>query len=163
MIGWTCGIDIEAGINAIKDFKPPKGRMEIVASNPDGSVIINDSYNSNPDSLKAAFDSIRLSYPDKKKILVLGDMLELGESSEVEHFNAGRAAAKFADYIFYTGNYGKYLLDGLVKNGFDRSKVIMFRNGDFFREKFSEVDKRNSVILVKGSRGMQMEKYFKEK
>ncbi len=163
LIGWTCGIDIEAGINAIKDFKLPKGRMEIVASNPDGSVIINDSYNSNPDSLKAAFDSIRLSYPDKKKILVLGDMLELGESSEIEHFNAGRAAAKFADYIFYMGNYGKYLLDGLVKDGFDRSKVIMCRNGDFFRKKFSEVDKRNSVILIKGSRDMQMEKYFEEK
>jgi UDP-N-acetylmuramoyl-tripeptide--D-alanyl-D-alanine ligase len=160
LICWTCGVDINSGINSIKDFNLPRGRMETIAQYPDGSILIDDSYNSNPDSLKAAFDTIINSYSDKKKILVLGDMLELGHSSEVEHFNAAKFAAKFADYIFYTGNYDKYIIDGLKQSGFNLNNVILFNDKKSFQKKFSGIDKKNSVILIKGSRGMRMEEYF---
>ncbi len=155
-----CGVDLPSGIKSIESFKLPKGRMEVIAKNSDGSIIINDSYNSNPDSLKAAFNTISESYPDKKKILVLGDMLELGEEAEMEHFKAGKEAAKIADYVFYTGNFGRFLIDGLIQNGFNSDKIILFDDKKNFQEKLSAIDKSNSVILFKGSRGMQMENFI---
>ncbi|MHB1646297.1 MAG: UDP-N-acetylmuramoyl-tripeptide--D-alanyl-D-alanine ligase [bacterium] len=156
----VCGVDLPSGIKAIESFELPKGRMEIIAENSDNSIIINDSYNSNPDSLKAAFNAISELYPDKKKIFVLGDMLELGEEAEIEHFKAGKEAAKIADYVFYTGNFGKFLIDGLIQNGFSSDKIILFDDKKNFLEKLSTIDKSNSVILFKGSRGMQMENFI---
>ncbi len=156
----VCGVNLESGIKALESFELPKGRMEIIIENSDNSIIINDSYNSNPDSLKAAFNAISKSYPDKKKILVLGDMLELGEETEVEHFKAGEEAAKIADYVFYTGNFSKFIIDGLIQNKFNSDKIILFDDKKNFQEKLSAIDKSNSVILFKGSRGMQMENFI---
>ncbi len=160
LAAYICGVDFCSGIKAIESFELPKGRMELISENSDNSIIINDSYNSNPSSLKAAFKAIRDTYSDKKKILVLGDMLELGESAEIEHFKAGEEAAKIADYVFYTGNYSKFLIDGLISSGFNPDKIILFDDKKNFQEKLSTIDKSNSVILFKGSRGMQMENFI---
>ena len=160
LISYICGVDIDSGIKSLENFDLPSGRMQIINAPAKEYVLINDTYNSNPDSLKASLNSINVYYPDKKKILVLGDMLELGDSSEAEHFNAGQEAANFADYIFYKGDYYNNVKEGLSKAGFDINKLFLFDDKDIFEEKFSKLDKKNSVVLVKGSREMKLEKYF---
>ncbi len=156
----VCGVDFRSGIGAIESFELPKGRMEIISEGSNNFIIINDSYNSNPTSLTAAFNAIRDTYPDKKKIFILGDMLELGESAEMEHFKAGEEAAKIADYVFYTGNYSKFLIDGLISSGFNQDKIILFDDKKDFQKKLAAADKAGSVILFKGSRGMQLENFI---
>ncbi|MCL4542856.1 MAG: UDP-N-acetylmuramoyl-tripeptide--D-alanyl-D-alanine ligase [Deltaproteobacteria bacterium] len=160
LIGYLCGVDIDLSIKALENFVLPDGRMRVVNNASIEYVLINDTYNSNPDSLKAALSSMNTNYADKKKILVLGDMLELGDSSEVEHFNAGQEAAKIADYIFYKGDYFNNVKDGLLKAGFDTNKLFLFDDKDIFKEKFLELDKKGSVVLIKGSREMRLEEYF---
>jgi UDP-N-acetylmuramoyl-tripeptide--D-alanyl-D-alanine ligase len=157
----VCGIDVETGLKAMEGFMHPAGRMQAVSNYAGGYVLINDSYNSNPDSLKAAIDYVRTNYGGKKKIFVLGDMLELGDSAEAEHIEAGRDIAGLADYIFYKGDYSGYITKGLEEKGF-AGKFFVIGNKDAFIDTFNKLDKKNSVILVKGSRGMKLEEYFKE-
>jgi len=160
-IAAACGIDIETGLKAMEGFMLPAGRMQTIFNNADGYIIVNDSYNSNPDSLKAALYYIKTDYGGKKKILVLGDMLELGDSAESEHIEMGRNAADAADFIFYKGNYSDYITKGLGEKGF-KGKFFIIENKDAFKDAFKKLDKKNSVVLVKGSRGMKLEEYFEE-
>ena len=157
----VCGIDIETGLKAIEGFTLPAGRMQVIPNYAGGYVLINDSYNSNPDSLKAALDYIKTNYGGKKKILVLGDMLELGDSAEAEHIEIGRSIGDTADYIFYKGDYSDFITKGLVEKGFT-GKFFIIGNKNAFADTFNKLDKKNSVILVKGSRGMKLEEYFEE-
>ena len=159
-IAAACGIDIETGLKAMEGFMLPAGRMQMISNYADGYILINDSYNSNPDSLKAALDYIKTNYDNKKKILVLGDMLELGDSAEAEHIETGRSIGDTADYIFYKGDYSDFIAKGLGEKGFT-GKFFIIGNKDVFIDTFNKLDKKNSVILVKGSRGMKLEEYFK--
>ncbi len=160
-IAEACGFDVETGLKAMEGFMLPAGRMQIIFNNAEGYILVNDSYNSNPDSLKAALDYIKTNYGGKKKILVLGDMLELGDSAGSEHIEMGRSIADTADFIFYKGNYSDYITKGLGEKGF-KGKFLIIENKGAFTDAFKKIDKKNSVILVKGSRGMKLEEYFEE-
>ena len=164
-IASASGIDPETYINsdAFKNFNIPRGRMEIISITDDTGkwTLINDAYNSNPDSLKAALDFIRTSYSDNKKILILGDMLELGGSAPEEHINVGREISGLADYIFYKGDYSDYVTKGLEEKKFS-GKFFLIKDDETFKNYFKKLDKNNAVVLLKGSRGMKLEEYFKE-
>ncbi|MCL4427958.1 MAG: UDP-N-acetylmuramoyl-tripeptide--D-alanyl-D-alanine ligase [Deltaproteobacteria bacterium] len=160
-IAAVCNIDIEIGLKAMEGFMLPKGRMQVIPNYAGGYILINDSYNSNPDSLKAALEYIKINYADKKKILVLGDMLELGDSAEEEHIEIGRNIGDTADFIFYKGDYSDFITKGLGEKGF-KGKFFIIGNKSIFTDAFNKLDKKNSVVLVKGSRGMKLEEYFEE-
>jgi UDP-N-acetylmuramoyl-tripeptide--D-alanyl-D-alanine ligase len=164
-IASACGIAPEAYINsdAFKNFNIPRGRMEIIhiADNTGEWTLINDAYNSNPDSLKAALDFIRADYSENKKIFVLGDMLELGGSAPEEHVKAGREISCLADYIFYKGDYSDFVTKGLEEKKFS-GKFFLIKDDETFKNDFKKLDKNNAVVLLKGSRGMKLEDYFKE-
>ncbi|MHB8232739.1 MAG: UDP-N-acetylmuramoyl-tripeptide--D-alanyl-D-alanine ligase [bacterium] len=162
LIAYVCGIDIETGLKAMGGFVLPEGRMQVISGISNEYTLINDTYNSNPDSLKAALDYVKTYYAGKKKILVLGDMLELGDSAEAEHLALGRNIADYADFIFYKGDYADTVKNGLGKAGFDANNFFIIEDRDIFKETFKKLDKKNSVILVKGSRGMKLEEYFGE-
>ena len=164
-IASASGIAPEAYINsdAFKNFNIPRGRMEIIriADNTGEWTLIDDAYNSNPDSLKAALDFIRTDYSESKKILVLGDMLELGGSAPEEHVKAGREISGLADYIFYKGDYSDFVTKGLEEKNFS-GKFFLIKDDETFKNDFKKLDKNNAVVLLKGSRGMKLEEYFKE-
>ncbi|MGC8554014.1 MAG: UDP-N-acetylmuramoyl-tripeptide--D-alanyl-D-alanine ligase [Candidatus Acidulodesulfobacterium sp.] len=164
-IASACGIAPEAYIasDVFKNFNIPRGRMEIIhiTDNTGEWTMINDAYNSNPDSLKAALDFIRTDYPENKKIFVLGDMLELGGSAQEEHVKAGREISGLADYIFYKGDYSDFVTKGLEEKKFS-GKFFLIKDGETFKNYFKKLDKNNAVVLLKGSRGMKLEDYFKE-
>ncbi|RZV38648.1 MAG: UDP-N-acetylmuramoyl-tripeptide--D-alanyl-D-alanine ligase [Candidatus Acidulodesulfobacterium acidiphilum] len=164
-IASACGIAPETYINsdAFKNFIIPHGRMEIIRITDDTGewTLINDAYNSNPDSLKAALDFIRTDYSQNKKILVLGDMLELGDSAPEEHVKAGREISGLADFIFYKGDYSDFITKGLEEKKFS-GNFFLIKDDETFKNDFKKLDKNNAVVLLKGSRGMKLEEYFKE-
>lgn len=147
------GVDPDYVVSALKEFKPYKGRGEKIKR---GSVtIIDDTYNSNPVSMNLALK--RLSGVKDPVILILGDMLELGESSKLLHENVGKEIGKINPYMLITyGNFSKFMQDcatATKKYHFDNSaSLIDFLNAFAFPE--------NSVFLVKGSRGMKMEQFL---
>lgn len=98
------GIDHETQRAAIAEAKPEPGRMEPLLM--DKVLVIDDTYNANPVSMKAAIDFVAKS--GRRKILVLGDMLELGAQSEALHRDVGAYAHRCADVLLTHGHEAKY-------------------------------------------------------
>lgn len=142
---------------AAATFAPPKGRVRYQEIN--GVAWIDDSYNSNPTSLKAAIELFK-SYPlDGRKILVLGDMLELGRRADVFHRDAGESIAGYPfDMVLTVGELSKEIARGAVEKGFKRDKIKSFGTSEEAGRYLKGVLKSRDAVLLKGSRGMRMEK-----
>lgn len=93
-VGWTLGVDLETIAVALSASQPKsKWRME-VTERADGLVVINDAYNSSPEAVRAALKSLKQIAGDRRCWAVLGEMLELGDSSVAEHDAIGRLAVR---------------------------------------------------------------------
>lgn len=134
-------------------------RMEITRW--DGITIVNDAYNSNPESLKAAIDFI-CDFPrnsGNKKILVLGDMLELGDQSESAHRKIGEYLQnKGIDVVFCYGPISNLILEGLGSIHNSSMTKESFNTHENLARALKEILQEGDVLLLKGSRGMQLEK-----
>jgi len=142
---------------AVDSFTPPKGRVRYQEIG--GIHWIDDSYNSNPTSLRAAIELFKMYPPKGRKILVLGDMLELGSRASLFHREAGESIAGFPfDMVLTVGEFSKNLAQAAKKKGFDAKKINSFSTSDeagsFLKNQLIEQD----TVLLKGSRGMRMEK-----
>ena len=105
-IGCRYGISLPEIKKAIENYKAFEKRMQIVKAG--GVTILNDTYNSNPESAMAAIRWLSVVRTKGKRIAVLADMLELGESAEREHQKIGREIAKENfDYLFTFGNLAR--------------------------------------------------------
>jgi UDP-N-acetylmuramoyl-tripeptide--D-alanyl-D-alanine ligase len=117
------------------------------------SLLIDDTYNANPDSVKKSIDL--LTSTNKRKVLVLGDMLELGRFRKKMHKDIGKYAAfKKIDIFLGFGNLTKYSVESFGKKGF------FFKNEDDLRKYLRENINSKDVVLLKGSRGMKMERFI---
>lgn len=136
-------IDIKTIIEKIKDFKLSDKRMNIEKIN--NNYIINDCYNSSLESVCAGIEILK-NIRDFK-ILIIGDILELGKYSKKIHKKINKKISELDNYIVYTvGNFSKYI------NG------INFKNSEELIEYLKYEDINNSYIYVKGSRRMYLEK-----
>ncbi len=140
-------------------FKPHNKRLEVVRL--DGITVLNDAYNANPDSMESALKTLTEFPATGRKIAVLGDMFELGETSEKEHRALGRKVAEFGlDRVFFTGKdmqvaWKSYNSATGKTNG--STKDSYFKSKEELAATLREVMKPGDAILVKGSRGMKME------
>ena len=128
-------------------------------------VLINDTYNANPDSFASAINDLatNCSYP-KNKLLIMGDMLELGQYSEAEHAKILQQALSLANLkaIFVKGEKFQNLIS-TAKQKDKRSQFgkvhVLHKTEDFPVALLSDLLDQESVILIKGSRMMNMEEY----
>ncbi len=146
--------EITRGIESIKQVK---GRQYVdVMKN---FVLIDDTYNANPISMRSAFDLLRKIKLHEKKILILGDMFELGSHSNYQHNKLAVDLIKIKPYkVFLTGKAMKSLFNA-VKGRID---VVYFSNRDRLKKTLQTFNISRSVVLVKGSRGMKMEEFSNE-
>lgn len=120
-------------------------------------TIIDDSYNANPASMKSALEYLQLTGVEGYRCAVLGDMLELGEESEKYHYLLGKQVGECGvDVLFLYGNYAQEVQRGALEAGV--KSVTVCSNHDEIGNKIIEMLPPLSRILVKGSRGMTMEK-----
>ena len=138
---------------ALAAFRNMAGRQEIF--NAHQYTIIKDCYNAGPESMAAALKV--LSNRKGRKIAVLGDMLELGDSAHPEHYKLGRIAAQHADIVFVYGPHAKVVADGAVTGGMTAANVASFTDHGDLAAALKLVARPGDVILFKGSRGMHME------
>lgn len=157
-----CGISLQEIKTGLESLTPPKGRVNRYTL--DGFDLIDDTYNANPESMKNAFEIMGKDLIHEKRIIILGDMFELGETAKVKHEDLAKYIIRYKiSRAFLVGKNMKHLFNKL-KN----SKVVVehFKSKDELLEALSLYEFRNSLVLVKGSRGMQMEtvvKFLKEK
>ena len=153
---WDFGISIDDIKDALKEFKVPNMRMEVKRF---GDIkIINDTYNANPQSMKQAIEALRDMVTDGRKILIAGDMLELGTFSGRFHHLVGKQAAESGfDLIVAVGKLAEYISAGAQEAGMSERKIKLCAVTKEARKKVATLIKKGDTILVKGSRAMRME------
>jgi UDP-N-acetylmuramoyl-tripeptide--D-alanyl-D-alanine ligase len=140
----------------IEGLRGPSAQLRLVAvPGPRGAIILDDTYNASPASTMAALNL--LEELDGRKIAVLGDMLELGDYEQEGHEKIGMRALDVADVIIAVGPRGRIIGETALRWGMPADRVhIVEENGEAITL-LEQLVAGDDVILVKGSRGMQME------
>ncbi len=159
IVGLKFNMNLVEISESLSKYKAPAGRMNIV-SGIKHTLIIDDSYNSSPVSSLAALRV--LEKLKGRKIVVLGDMLELGAYTEEGHRRVGRKASQVADLIFTVGKRAKFMADEARKCGFDEERLFEFLQTEDAQKPLQAQIKKDDIILIKGSRLMHMEKIVQE-
>jgi len=143
----------------LRGFKGIKGRFMLIHL-PGDITIVDDTYNSNPSSLKAAIDSIReLAAHGRRVIIGLGEMLELGNETVSAHLEAGGMVAELgASYLFSMGDHSREMVTGALDKGFPTGRAIVVESHDEMKQRITDVMKDGDLILLKGSRKMGLER-----
>lgn len=140
----------------LKNFKGIAGRMQINRIN--DVLLIDDTYNSNPQSMRHAITTLSSLNIKGRKILVSADMLELGSQTRFFHRQMGRLIAKSQiDYLLGVGKFSKDLVGSAKGAGMDACSVYSLQSKDDVGKILLAIAKPNDAILVKGSRAMRME------
>lgn len=159
LVAANLGLDISLIKKGIDSFRPVAGRLQF--KNIEGIIFLDDSYNSNPDSFRASLDTLKDLKIRERRGVVCGDMLELGESGQRLHREIGAYLAKLLfDFVIAAGPLSEYLVDEAVKNGFDPKRIYHAKDSAEAGRICREMAVPGDRVLVKGSRGMQMEKVF---
>jgi UDP-N-acetylmuramoyl-tripeptide--D-alanyl-D-alanine ligase len=141
----------------LQQLRPLPGRGEVLHFE-DGFGVVNDSYNSNPAALETMISFLKRVPGYKRKILVAGEMLELGPRSQQYHRDCGSLAARCGlDVIVGIRGQAQFLVNESRALGYDNSRAIFFENVDEAGEWLSQNVRARDLILVKGSRGVRTE------
>ena len=159
-VGLAEGIDLQTISDALAFHKGDKGRTRLI-SGIKGSYILDDTYNSSPESARAALDLLK-SLKTKRRIAVLGDMLELGDYTEGAHAMLGKQVAEIADILITVGLRARFIAESAIKAGFPKENIESFDDADSAKMRVQEVVKTGDLVLVKGSQGMRMERIVLE-
>jgi len=130
-------------------------RMELVEGKA-GVHIINDAYNASPTSMLAAINVLKSLPGFDRKIMVFGDMLELGPDEERYHYEVGESVPQEIDYVFTYGKLGLLIAEG-AKTVIPEHHVFSFTDKQELIEVLKEKVNQKTVVLVKASRGMRLE------
>ncbi len=159
-VGIAMGMNMLEVSEALREYAPPSGRMRLIRGIKH-SVILDDTYNASPAAVRAALETLREA-PGKRKIAVLGDVLEIGEYTEHAHRAIGVLAVQCADMIFCVGARAKFIADEARLRGFDSSHVFIFDDSRSAGRALDPMIRAGDLILVKGSQGMRMEQAVEE-
>jgi len=135
--------------NAIENYLPTNNRSQIITKGTNNIIL--DAYNANPTSMHAAISNFD-NLDDKLKIAILGDMFELGDEAEKEHQNIADLAS--------TLHFDKVILIGenFYKTKITSSKTMAYNSFENFKNEFKISELENATLLIKGSRGMALER-----
>jgi UDP-N-acetylmuramoyl-tripeptide--D-alanyl-D-alanine ligase len=133
-------------------------RMEVIPLG-GGKTLIDDTYNANPRSMDLALETLTELKGTGRAIAVLGDMLELGRFSEEAHQQLGEKVKELAiDLLLTIGEKAPLVVESAIRHGFERKKAKVVKSHSEVISFLKEVIREGDWILVKGSRGMAMEK-----
>lgn len=157
-VALSCGIDLDSIAQALAHSVPETGRQELVFSR-EGLTVINDTYNANPDSMKAALKVLSSFETTGKRIAVLGDMGELGSFAQSCHEGVGEFLGELPlDLLICVGDLSWFIADAAEASGFSSDRVVRVKE---ISEVLVELEKYVSpedVVLVKASRFMELER-----
>ncbi len=147
-VGIAAGIPVYRLVESCKGYTPPKGRMRFIEG--EKCLIIDSTYNAAPKSVELALETVN-KLEAKRKVAVLGDMLELGEASKETHRQIGDKV-QFLDVLITIGKDSKE-----IQNKFNKEKYH-FENSEEAAGKIENIIKDNDLVLVKGSQSIRTEK-----
>ena len=142
-------------------YRGPKGRLKILKGIK-SSTIIDDTYNASPASMHLALETLQQVLPGPvRRVAILGDMLELGEYTELAHRAVGDFAGSFVDVLVCVGLRSKFIADSAA-NQMPKDNIFHFNTSIEVLSKIDSLIKESDLVLVKGSQGIRMEKIVEE-
>lgn len=145
---------------ALETLKPQEHRMQVLGG-PNSSIILDDTYNSSPDALTGAIDTL-MQLPARRRIVVLGQMSELGEYSEKLHRDiAGKIYKEKIDFVFLGQGDTAYIADELKSLGFWEERVEVGLPNSQLVSKLLKTLGKGDVCLIKGSRSVRLDEVVK--
>lgn len=156
-VGITQGITLVDIVEALRRYIPPVGRMRLLHGI-HNSLLIDDSYNASPVAVQAALETLKKLEVSGRRIVVLGDMLELGTYSIAEHEKVGRLAAKIADMLVTVGIRAEGIAEGAHKARLAKKNIHSFDTAKDAATFLSTEVTEGDVVFVKGSQGVRLER-----
>lgn len=146
-------------IKGLENFKGIKGRFMINVL-PGDIIMIDDTYNSNPFSLRASLESAKvLAAENRRMIVCLGEMLELGKETVRAHYEAGAMVAESeASHFFALGAHAEEMIKGALGKGYSPKNAAIVKSRNEMELKIKDTLKEGDLILLKGSRMMELDK-----
>ncbi len=155
-VGLVHGIDPATIRIQLRGVRLPSLRMQRVAYR--GVTLFLDCYNANPGSLAAAVDDLASRTTPGRRILVVGDMLELGPRSAELHRAAGRAIAARVDVLWCVGTASRDTMEGAIEAGLHQENAFWSPTVEHAMADAAVAPTRGDVVLLKASRGMRLER-----
>ena len=156
-VGELYGMEADEITRGIRAFLPTKMRMNVVTC-PGDVVILNDAYNANPQSMRAAA-AVLGDARGRRRVAVVGDMKELGTNSAMFHQMVGGYFAQAGvDRLIAIGDLAKYMAQGAVEAGMSQEQVSYFPDLEQAKDALEREIRAGVTILVKASRSMAFEK-----
>ncbi len=163
LVAKELNIPYDIACASLRDSDKPKGRMRLLKGM-NGSIIIDDTYNSSPKAAEHGLQTLA-SIDAKKKIAVLGDMLELGEHTREEHLKIGKIASKSCHRLITVGIRARVIAEGALDGKMKDENILecdrSIDAGKELVEMLQDEKSRGAVIYLKGSQGMRMERAVK--
>lgn len=163
-VGSVCGINlVDCGL-ALREWIPLPGHMRLIPGIKK-TLIIDDTYNSSPEAVKAALLTLGTLHADSgaERYAVLGDMLELGNETANAHREIGFKVAELGiDYLIVVGEASRQTAAAAREAGMDERAIVVFADSTSAARFLQDKIKEGDMLLVKGSQGVRMEKIVKE-
>jgi UDP-N-acetylmuramyl pentapeptide synthase len=159
-VAGVLGIPLARAVASYGGHSTPPGRMRLIDGTRD-TTIIDDTYNASPLAVAEGVESLSSVRGAKRRIAVIGDMLELGRYSIKEHEKIGRLVAHKADALMTVGVRAKTIADSAREGGMKDTRIIEVPDADAAAQALETLIKPGDVIYVKGSQGMRMERIVK--
>lgn len=160
-IACSSGANIQEIAAGLADFRPPDKRMEMMRAK-GGYDLLNDTYNANPASMAAGLKTLK-QMARKSSAVILGDMLELGETAREAHYELGRLIAELEiERVGLLGQFKEEIKKGALAGGGDSVNIRLFDEKqcavDWINELVTEKKfGQDDLLLVKASRGLRFE------
>ena len=159
-VAHTLEINMVSAIGSLAQYQTPPGRVHIL-SGKEHTTIIDDSYNSSPAACEAGLLMLKSIPFGKRKIAILGDMLELGKHTDEEHRRMGALAKECVDVLVAVGLRARNFAEGARAAGMNEDKIYIADDAKSAGELVGAMLKKDEVIFVKGSQAMRMERTVK--
>lgn len=147
------GLNLDQFASSLKNFNGLEGRYQIIEKA--GKSFVDDAYNANRDSMIMGLTSFKQSFESKNPVLVLGDMLELGEESKTMHEEVGEFVAKHLPKakLVAVGSEAKHITASAISHGFDNTQISQYSNYEELISKLDKILNLGDSFYIKASNG----------
>jgi UDP-N-acetylmuramoyl-tripeptide--D-alanyl-D-alanine ligase len=165
-VAYGVGVRLPEIAAGLASFTSGDKRLQILEV--EGLKVVNDTYNANPASVLAALEALQGLSRGRRTVVALGDMLELGRQSVAAHQFVGEAVARLGfDYLFTVGEFAEAVTEAARKAGMAADRLRRFTDKKEIAAALHQLRQAQELqpgdwLLIKGSRGMQMEKIIAE-
>jgi len=158
--GTALGVGVSRIQTGLAGYRPAPMRSQVRHRR--GATILNDCYNANPASLRAALEWLAEAKGAGRGFAVLGEMRELGEQEGPVHHEMGRVLASRADYLLTIGRLGAELGAGALEAGMSPDHIVVAKDHEELAERLRDLLRKGDVVLLKGSRAARMERVLEK-